>query len=382
MRVVAVLYPGGAAARSTPELLGCVENALGLRPILEANGHELRRDGRDRRRARPAAPGDGGPDRDAVLAGLHHEGADRQGAEAQAPPHGGGRLGPFRPGRRRRARDHRGRDHGQQRRQCGRARRHADPRARAQLHPLLPGRRRGRLGHRRRSPLGRTTSRTRPSGSSGWVGSASGSPRGSGRSTSGCTTTTTGGSRRPRRRSSALATCPLDALLPVCDVISINAPLTPATDRLFNRERLARMKRGAYLVNTARGRIVDTDALVEALKSGHFAGYAGDVWYPQPAPKDHPWRSMPNHAMTPHVSGYHPRGPEAVRRGDPGLSRAVPRRAAARPGLPDRRPRQGRQSLGTATPTDPPRPRCPSAAGASGLTRLGAPSVRIDHRHT
>jgi formate dehydrogenase len=95
----------------------------------------------------------------------------------------------------------------------------------------------------------------------------------------------------------------LDALLPVCDVISINAPLTPATDRLFNRERLARMKKGAYLVNTARGRIVDTDALVEALKSGHLAGYAGDVWYPQPAPPDHPWRTMPNHAMTPHVSG-------------------------------------------------------------------------------
>lgn len=95
----------------------------------------------------------------------------------------------------------------------------------------------------------------------------------------------------------------LDELMPLCDVISINAPLTPATDRLFDRERLARMKRGAYLVNTARGRIVDTDALVAALQSGHLAGYAGDVWYPQPAPKDHPWRSMPHHAMTPHVSG-------------------------------------------------------------------------------
>jgi formate dehydrogenase len=95
----------------------------------------------------------------------------------------------------------------------------------------------------------------------------------------------------------------LQALLPLCDVVSINAPLTPATDRLFNGERLARMKRGAYLVNTARGRIVDTEALVGALQSGHLAGYAGDVWYPQPAAKDHPWRSMPHHAMTPHVSG-------------------------------------------------------------------------------
>ncbi len=96
---------------------------------------------------------------------------------------------------------------------------------------------------------------------------------------------------------------PFDELLATSDVLSINSPLTPATDRLFNRERLARMKRGAYLVNTARGRIVDTDALVEALKSGQIAGYAGDVWYPQPAPKDHPWRTMPRHAMTPHVSG-------------------------------------------------------------------------------
>lgn len=86
-------------------------------------------------------------------------------------------------------------------------------------------------------------------------------------------------------------------------MVSINAPLTPATDRLFNKERLARMKPGAYLVNTARGRIVDTRALVNALKSGRLAGYAGDVWYPQPAPPSHPWRKMPHHAMTPHVSG-------------------------------------------------------------------------------
>ena len=95
----------------------------------------------------------------------------------------------------------------------------------------------------------------------------------------------------------------LDALIRICDVISINIPLTPATQGFFDRDRLYSMKKGAYLVNTARGRIVDTDALVEVMESGHLAGYAGDVWYPQPAPADHPWRSMPNHAMTPHVSG-------------------------------------------------------------------------------
>lgn len=96
---------------------------------------------------------------------------------------------------------------------------------------------------------------------------------------------------------------PFDALIPQCDVISINTPLTPATDGLFNRQRLYSMKKGAYLVNTARGRIVETYALVEVVERGHLAGYAGDVWYPQPAPADHPWRNMPNHAMTPHVSG-------------------------------------------------------------------------------
>ena len=95
----------------------------------------------------------------------------------------------------------------------------------------------------------------------------------------------------------------LDALIPQCDVISINIPLTPATQGMFNLERLKSMKRGAYLVNTARGRIVDTEALVEVMETGHLAGYAGDVWYPQPAPADHPWRKMPNHAMTPHTSG-------------------------------------------------------------------------------
>ncbi|MDB5308949.1 MAG: Formate dehydrogenase [Gemmataceae bacterium] len=95
----------------------------------------------------------------------------------------------------------------------------------------------------------------------------------------------------------------LNELLGRSDVISINTPLTPQTDQLFNSDRLARMKPGSYLVNTARGRIVDTAAVVEAVASGQLAGYAGDVWYPQPAPADHPWRHMPRHAMTPHYAG-------------------------------------------------------------------------------
>jgi formate dehydrogenase len=95
----------------------------------------------------------------------------------------------------------------------------------------------------------------------------------------------------------------LDDMLPRCDVVTVHCPLTPETDGLFGAERLARMKPGAYLVNTARGKIVQTQPLVDALEQGHLAGYAGDVWYPQPAPPDHPWRKMPNHALTVHVSG-------------------------------------------------------------------------------
>ena len=95
----------------------------------------------------------------------------------------------------------------------------------------------------------------------------------------------------------------LDDLVQWSDVITIHIPLTPDTNELFNRERLFNMKQGAWLVNTARGQIVERDALVEALEAGHLAGYAGDVWDYQPAPSDHPWRTMPNHAMTPHVSG-------------------------------------------------------------------------------
>jgi hypothetical protein len=65
----------------------------------------------------------------------------------------------------------------------------------------------------------------------------------------------------------------------------------------------ARMKRGMYLVNTARGKICNRDAVVRALETGQLAGYAGDVWFPQPAPKEHPWRTMPDHGVTPHISG-------------------------------------------------------------------------------
>jgi len=95
----------------------------------------------------------------------------------------------------------------------------------------------------------------------------------------------------------------VESLVEVCDVVTINAPLHPETENLFDEALLAKMKRGSYLINTARGKICDRDAVAAACASGQLAGYAGDVWFPQPPPKDHPWRTMPHHGMTPHTSG-------------------------------------------------------------------------------
>lgn len=92
-------------------------------------------------------------------------------------------------------------------------------------------------------------------------------------------------------------------MYPHCDVVTLNCPLHPETEHMINDETLRLFRRGAYLVNTARGKLCDRDAIVRALESGRLAGYAGDVWFPQPAPGDHPWRSMPHHGMTPHISG-------------------------------------------------------------------------------
>jgi formate dehydrogenase len=95
----------------------------------------------------------------------------------------------------------------------------------------------------------------------------------------------------------------VESLVSVCDVVSIHCPLHAETENMFNDPLIGKMKRGSYIVNTARGKICDRDAIVKALENGQLAGYAGDVWFPQPAPNDHPWRAMPNHAMTPHTSG-------------------------------------------------------------------------------
>ncbi|QLL08259.1 NAD-dependent formate dehydrogenase [Mycobacterium vicinigordonae] len=95
----------------------------------------------------------------------------------------------------------------------------------------------------------------------------------------------------------------VESLARSVDVVSIHSPLIAQTHHMFDEKLLGSMRRGSYLVNTARAEQTDQRAIVAALQSGQLAGYAGDVWYPQPPPSDHPWRSMPNNAMTPHVSG-------------------------------------------------------------------------------
>ena len=95
----------------------------------------------------------------------------------------------------------------------------------------------------------------------------------------------------------------VESMVKVCDVVTINCPLHPETENLFDDTMIGKMKKGAYIVNTARGKICNREAIAKALKSGQLSGYAGDVWFPQPAPNDHVWRNMPNHGMTPHTSG-------------------------------------------------------------------------------
>ncbi|GAB1811533.1 NAD-dependent formate dehydrogenase [Mycobacterium sp. MUNTM1] len=95
----------------------------------------------------------------------------------------------------------------------------------------------------------------------------------------------------------------VESLATSVDVVSIHSPLISQTHHMFNEKLLNKMRRGSYIVNTARAEETDQKAIVAALDNGQLAGYAGDVWYPQPPPPNHLWRMMPNNAMTPHVSG-------------------------------------------------------------------------------
>lgn len=97
----------------------------------------------------------------------------------------------------------------------------------------------------------------------------------------------------------------LDSLLPQADVVAVTLPGTDATRGLMSRERLAKMKEGAVLLNVGRGFIVDTEALCDALERGHLSGAGVDVTDPEPLPPTHRLWNIPTAVVTPHISGFY-----------------------------------------------------------------------------
>jgi D-3-phosphoglycerate dehydrogenase len=94
----------------------------------------------------------------------------------------------------------------------------------------------------------------------------------------------------------------LNEMLGLADIVSLHCPLSPATRHLIGAPQFAQMRPGSMLINTARGGLVDQDALVEALRSGHLAAAGLDVTTPEPLPNPHPLRELPNVLVTPHTA--------------------------------------------------------------------------------
>jgi phosphoglycerate dehydrogenase-like enzyme len=108
--------------------------------------------------------------------------------------------------------------------------------------------------------------------------------------------------RPDEREHAGVPVMPLATLLETSDVISLHLPLSPETARIMNAEAFARMRRGAFLVNTARGELVDEDALAGALARGQLAGAALDTLQKEPPAPDHPLLGRPDVLLTPHTA--------------------------------------------------------------------------------
>ena len=110
-------------------------------------------------------------------------------------------------------------------------------------------------------------------------------------------------------------TTDLDDLLSRADFLTLHIPLTPQTYHLIGEEQIRRMKRGSYIINAARGPVVDEKALICALQDGHLAGAGLDVFDPEPPAGDNPLLYMNNVVCTPHVASYTDRGQSGMRTG-------------------------------------------------------------------
>jgi phosphoglycerate dehydrogenase-like enzyme len=146
----------------------------------------------------------------------------------------------------------------------------------------------------------------------------------------------------------------LEELLQASDFVCVTSPLTPETHHLLNAERLALMRPGSFVINVARGPIVDTAALEEALRSGHMGGAGLDVFETEPLPTDHPLVGFSNVILSPHAVAY---TQSAFRGIGATASRAV--LAVARGAIPDHVANPAALEAGGARPRTPPSPRAP-----------------------
>ncbi|MBS7541712.1 hydroxyacid dehydrogenase [Ancylobacter oerskovii] len=138
----------------------------------------------------------------------------------------------------------------------------------------------------------------------------------------------------------------LDDLLAASDLVSLHCPLTPETRHLIGPAQIARLRRGAILVNTARGGLVDEAALVEALASGRLAGAGLDTFEDEPLPAGHPFLALPNVVLTPHMGGSTDAALDAVAVSaarnviDVLIDRKIDRRLLVNPAVLERQPAQ------------------------------------------